>query len=85
LQYFLDLSAILENDEVIVLVGLTKKQVENLPENIIGITRTHNVQELVEIYSAADVFVNPTLEETFGMTNLEAQACGTYAVTFGNL
>jgi len=82
LKYFLELADILENDEVIVLVGLTKKQVENLPENIIGITRTHNVQQLVEIYSAADVFVNPTLEETFGMTNLEAQACGTYVITF---
>jgi len=82
LKYFLELANILENDEIIVLVGLTKKQVESLPANIIGITRTNNIQELVEIYSAADVFVNPTLEETFGMTNLEAQACGTYVVTF---
>lgn len=82
LKYFLELADILENDEIIVLVGLTKKQVESLPANIIGITRTNNIQELVEIYSAADVFVNPTLEETFGMTNLEAQACGTYVVTF---
>lgn len=82
LRHFLELADMLENDEIIVLVGLTKKQVKNLPANIIGITKTHDVQELVGIYSAADVFVNPTLEETFGMTNLEAQACGIYTITF---
>lgn len=63
-------------------MGLTKKQVENLPANIIGITKTHDVQELVGIYSAADVFVNPTLEDNYPTVNLEAQACGTYTVTF---
>ena len=82
LKYFLKLADILENDEIIVLVGLTKKQVESLPANIIGITRTNNIQELVEIYSAADVFVNPTLEDNYPTVNLEAQACGTYVVTF---
>ena len=82
LKYFLELADILENDEIIVLVGLTKKQVESLPANIIGITRTNNIQELVEIYSAADVFVNPTLEDNYPTVNLEAQACGTYVVTF---
>ncbi len=82
LKYFLELADILEKDEIIVLVGLTKKQVESLPVNIIGITRTHNVQELVEIYSSADVFVNPTLEDNYPTVNLEAQACGTYVVTF---
>jgi len=82
LRHFLELADILEDDEIIVLVGLTKKQVKNLPANIIGITKTHDVQELVGIYSAADVFVNPTLEDNYPTVNLEAQACGTYTVTF---
>jgi glycosyltransferase involved in cell wall biosynthesis len=42
--------------------------------------RTENVQELAELYSAADIFLNPTLEEALGLTNLEAQACGTQSL-----
>lgn len=80
--YFVELSKKIKNDEVIVLVGLSEKQKEVLPRNIIGFTRTNNVNELVEIYSAADVFVNPTLEEVMGLTNVEALACGTPVITF---
>ena len=64
------------------MVGLSKKQKESLPKNIIGITKTNNVKELAEIYTAADVFVNPTLEEVMGLTNVEALACGTPVITF---
>lgn len=82
LKYFYELSEMLREDEVIILVGLTKKQLEKLPKNIIGITRTNNIKELAEIYSTADVFVNPTLEDNFPTTNIEALACGTPVVTF---
>lgn len=81
-KYFIELSKSLKKDEVIVMVGLTKKQQKNLPHKIIGINRTNRVKELVEIYSAADVFVNPTLEDNFPTTNLEALACGTPVITF---
>lgn len=82
LLYFEYINRKLDNRFKIVLVGLTEEQKNNLPEGIIGITRTNNVQELVEIYSAADVFVNPTLEDNFPTTNLEAMACGTPVITF---
>lgn len=82
LPYFFELSEMLAEDEVIVLVGLTSKQIEQLPINIIGIERTSSLKELVEIYSTADVFVNPTLEDNFPTTNIEAIACGTPVVTF---
>ena len=59
------------------MVGLSKNQLKQLLKNIIDITRTNNVKELAEIYTTADVFVNPTLEEVLGLTNIEAQACGT--------
>jgi len=39
-------------------------------------------QTLALYYSAADVFVNPTLSETAGLTNVEAMACGTPVVAF---
>lgn len=82
LNHFLELSGRLKENEVIVLVGLTKKQKKMLPENILGLLKTTNIDELAEIYSAADVFVNPTLEDTFPTTNLEAKACGVPVITF---
>ena len=82
LHHFIELSNYLEEDEVIVLVGLTDKQVKQLPKQIIGITLTNSTKELAEIYSAADVFVNPTLEDNFPTTNIEALACGTPVFTF---
>ena len=66
------------NDEVrFVIVGLDEKQIEKLPSNIIGLKRTQNIEQLVELYSAADLFFNPSKEETFGMVTAEAMACGT--------
>lgn len=81
-EYFIELSKLIEPDEAIVMVGLSKNQLKHLPKNIIGITRTNNVKELAEIYTCADVFFNPTLEEVMGLTNVEAQACGTPVITF---
>ena len=82
LKYFIELSEKLSDDYKIVIVGVNERQKKELSENILAITRTNNVKELVEIYTAADVFVNPTLEDNFPTTNLEALACGTFVVTF---
>ncbi|MGV8983506.1 glycosyltransferase [Clostridium sp.] len=82
LKYFIELEGNLDEAYKIVLVGVTEKQKKKLPKNIITIIRTNNVKELVEIYSVADVFVNPTLEDNFPTTNLEALACGTPVITF---
>jgi glycosyltransferase involved in cell wall biosynthesis len=82
LNYFKKLAKRLRNDEVIVLVGLTSRQIKYLPSNIIGIIRTDSVKSLADIYSSADIFVNPTLEEVMGLTNVEALACGTPVITF---
>ncbi|MBW3110296.1 glycosyltransferase [Bacillus sp. MCCB 382] len=81
-KYFLEMSNTLSNDEKIVLVGLDESQINNLPNNIIGIKRTNSTKELAEIYSTADVFVNPTLEDNFPTTNIESLACGTPVITF---
>ncbi|PIF47083.1 glycosyltransferase involved in cell wall biosynthesis [Chryseobacterium sp. 52] len=84
LPYFIELSNILSDEFQIILVGLSKEQIKSLPSKIIGIERTESVKELAEFYSAADVFVNPTLEEALGLTNIEAQACGTPVITFNS-
>lgn len=82
LEDFVELSKTLDDSYKIILVGLSEKQKKELPENILGITRTNNVNELAEIYTAADVFFNPTYEDTYPTVNLEAQACGTPVVTY---
>jgi glycosyltransferase involved in cell wall biosynthesis len=83
-EYFLALAEKLLDDECIVLVGLNKKQLKGLPKNVLGIERTSNQEELAEIYSSADIFVNLTLEEVLGLTNIESLACGTPIVTFNS-
>lgn len=66
----------------IVLVGTDDKVDKLLPKEIISIHRTQNQTELAEIYTAADLFVNPTREEVLGLVNIEANACGTPVITF---
>lgn len=65
-----------------VVVGLTEKQKKDLPKNMIGIKRTENQNELAALYTVANVFFNPTYEDNFPTTNLEALACGTPIVTY---
>ena len=83
LDVFIKLSEMLNPDIYqIVLVGTDSMVDKQLPPNIISIHKTQNQEELAEIYTAADVFVNPTREENFPTVNIEALACGTPIVTF---
>lgn len=80
---FVRLARELDSDRyAIVLVGLSKKQIKTLPEQIIALERTSSPQELAAIYTAADVFFNPTHEDNFPTVNLEAEVCGTPIVTY---
>lgn len=81
LDDFIQLAKALPEHKV-VLVGLTEKQVKELPQGMVGVTRTENTRELAELYSMADVFVNPTYADNFPTTNIEALACGTPVITY---
>ena len=79
----LRLADMLPNNEYqVILVGLNEKQIQDLPKNVIGVTRTNSAEELAEYYSLATVFVNPTYEDNFPTTNIEALACGTPVITY---
>lgn len=82
LDIFIKLANELKDNFTIVLVGTNEKVDAQLPSNIISIHRTNNQEELADIYSAADYFVNPTREDTFSLVNIEALACGTPVITF---
>ncbi|MBQ8783600.1 MAG: glycosyltransferase [Clostridia bacterium] len=82
LDVFVEISSQLPEDYQIILVGTTDEIDSVLPQNIISIHRTKNQKELAAIYTAADVFVNPTREDTYPTVNMEALACGTPVITF---
>lgn len=82
LKDFVTLASKLPQNYKIVLVGLTPEQQKTLPDSILSLPRTNSARELAEIYSAADVFVNPTYEENYPTVNLEARACGTRVVSY---
>lgn len=79
---FIRLREILPDDIKITLVGLTKKQISCLPAGINGITRTADIQQLINMYSQAAIFVNPTHNDSFPTVNLEALSCGTPVITY---
>ncbi len=82
LDVFIELDKRLDERFQIVLVGTNENIDRKLPKSIISIHNTQNRQELVQIYTAANLFVNPTREDNFPTVNLEALACGTPVVTF---
>lgn len=83
LDVFIELSRRLDkNKYAIVLVGGNAETGKILPKDIISIRRTQNQTELAEIYTACDLFVNPTREENYPTVNMESIACGTPVITF---
>ena len=78
----LQLAELLPEDYQLVLVGVPEQAKEQAGKKIIALPRTADQKELAELYSAADVFVNPTHEDNFPTVNLEALACGTPVVTY---
>lgn len=79
---YLKVAEMLGEGYKVVLVGLTKEQVDKLPKNVLGIERTSNVQELAEIYTASDLFLNLSYCENYPTVNIEAMACGTPVLTY---
>ncbi|MEK4150853.1 glycosyltransferase [Carnobacterium sp. FSL E2-0243] len=80
LNFFNELADNLDTNYEIVLIGDTRNQPLNV--KIKHVKRTNNIEELAEWYRKAEVFVNPTLEDNFPTTNIEALACGTPVITF---
>lgn len=76
------LSKMMSEEIVIIMIGLSDKQIKNLPNNIIGVKKTESIDELREYYTLADVVLNLSYEETFGLTTVEGFACGTPSIVY---
>ena len=82
LEDYIILSRMLDESVQMILVGLTSKQISELPSNIIGIERTESIEELADLYSSADLFLNLSQCENYPTVNIEALACGTPVLTY---
>ena len=82
LDDFVKLAGMLDDRYAIVLVGLSDKQIRQMPKNILGLGKTNSAVELAQIYTAADFFFNPTYEDNYPTVNLEAEACGSTVITY---
>lgn len=79
---FIKLSERLPHDISVILLGLSEQQIKRLPSNVIGLKRTESIQKLVELYNIADVVLNLSAEETFGMTTVEGFSCGIPGIVY---
>lgn len=77
LDTFYNLAIKLPDNYKIVLIGLSKKQIAKKPKSILAIERIKDPSEMAKWYTVADIFVNTSVEETMGLTTVEAMACGT--------
>lgn len=66
-------------DVKVVLVGRFLAD-SSVPHNLLAVGEVNTPQKLAEYYSMVDVFVNPSIQETFGKVTTEALACGTPVV-----
>lgn len=89
LSFFLDMASdkSFSNEYQTVLIGLSKRQAKLITQKfsndvILPLERTKDISELCMFYSIATAFINPTLEDNFPTTNLEALSCGTPVITF---
>lgn len=86
LYEFQKLARMLGDSYAVVLVGLNnwQRRAFSKESNMLCLSKTNSVVELAKIYTAADIFVNLSIEETFGLTTLEALLCGTNVIVYKN-
>lgn len=73
----------LPDDSVLILVGkIRRKELKNIPDNIIFVPRTQDKREMADYYGMSDLYVNCTYCDTYPTVNLEALSCGTPIATY---
>lgn len=82
LSDYLELRKKLDKKYTLVFVGAPKELSEKLPDGIIGIPRTDNINELVDIYNASSIVMNLASAESFGKTTPEGLACGIPSIVY---
>lgn len=84
LDDYILLAELLPSDYQIILVGINESISKNIPSKIKCIKRTENQIELAELYSTAEILLCLSYQESFGLTPIEAMACGTPSIVYNN-
>lgn len=82
LEDLMKIAQMLGDEERMIIVGAIPDKNVKMPSKVTYIPRTEDVNELVELYSAATVFLNPTWQDNYPTVNLEAMACGCPVVSY---
>lgn len=73
----------LKEDEKLVMIGRVAKDIkEKYSDKILFLSPIYDREKLAQMYAMADVYINLSEEESFGLTNAEALACGTPLLLF---
>lgn len=78
------LADVLSDRYQVVMVGVTENDKSQISPSIRCIARVESPQKLAALYAEADILLNLSRQETFGMTTLEAMACGTPGISYNN-
>lgn len=84
LDDYILLAEMLPSDYQLILVGINETISKNISSKIKCIKRTESQIELAEIYSAAEILLCLSYQESFGLTPIEAMACGTPSIVYSN-
>lgn len=82
LEDFIKLNAMISDEEKIVLIGLSEEQLKTLPASMDGVLRTDSAEQLAAYYTLAHRFLNPTYEDNYPTTNVEALCCHTPIIAY---
>ncbi len=74
LDSVINFAPLIRDDEKVTLVGNVYGR--KLPENIHHINRISSREGVAKLYCENDIFISPSIAETFGMTTVEAMSCG---------
>lgn len=70
----------IQSDTIILLFGC--HDLSSTSTKILKIGYVNDPKEMAELYSIADIMVNPSREDTLSSINIECQACGTPVITY---
>jgi putative colanic acid biosynthesis glycosyltransferase len=62
--------------QLVVIGNVTSASLNSATQNVLFVGPIADQQRLFKYFMASDIFVNPSLSETFGLVNIEAVACG---------
>lgn len=82
LEDFIKLNTMISDEEKIVLIGLSEEQLKTLPASMDGVLRTDSAEQLSAYYTLAHRFLNPTYEDNYPTTNVEALCCHTPIIAY---